>query len=393
MNSDGHMYLLLGAVVTADGQTLYQLVHGSSAIALIPETAISQAKFQKAWRLHPGKQGVSLHVGNGILCVDSLNYNFGHILPNEKVSHTFTLTNMGDTALVIRKPQTSCGCTTTSLINDIVLKPRETTSIVVELQSTNVVSTRQFVYFNLTEPETNSTRQVLLSLFGSQTIFKSVVPRAIDFGIVRPGFSYSQSVSVIETFFDRFSIKKIDPSGAPLTWNVENLEAGKGLHRYKITFTLNVGDQPTGRQQKIVHVITDSRFSPDILVPVTFEVAPRVSAIPSVLALGEVPVGETREDHIYFMSSIGYPFEVKLKSVPPEATCRLEKKKDYVELIVNTKLLTVGLWQKNIVVNVISPSHDDDVIEIRCSGLGKQPVKIPYTNGGGNSLRSTGRSK
>jgi hypothetical protein len=234
------------------------------------------------------------------------------------------------------------------------------------------------VYFKLMEPETNSSRQVLFSMYGSQTIFKSVVPRTIDFGVVQPETSHSQSLSVTETSLDRFAIKRIESSTPSLDWTIQSLDAGNSLRRYKVTFTLHVGDQPAGRQSQIVHVITDSRFSPDIEVPITFDVAPRVSVVPSVIALGEVPVGEARKHLIRIKSAIGRPFEVKLKNVPPEATCRLEKKADCVELIVTINLPTVGLWQKNIVVNVISDSHED-VVEIKCSGVGKQRVEKPLS--------------
>jgi hypothetical protein len=307
-----------------------------------------------------------------MLRVSSLDHNFGTLLPNQTVSHSFTLTNAGKIALIIEKPHTSCGCTTTSLTDDAVLKPGQSTNIVVELRSSNVASTRQYVYFKATEPETNSSRPVMLSIFGSQTIFKSVVPRSLDFGIVQPESTPSQSVSITESPLDRFTITRIDSAAAPsLACTTETLEASDGLHRYKVTFKLDVGDQPAGKRQQIVHVITDSRFSPDIAVPVTFDAAPTISVVPSVIAMGEVPVGKARKYLIRFKSAIGRPFEVNLKSVPPEATCHLEKMADCVELTVTINLPTAGLWQKNIVVNVVSDSHED-VVEIKCSGLGKQ---------------------
>jgi hypothetical protein len=372
MDSNGHLHLLLGVIISADGQPLYQLVHGTSAIALLKKSEITQDKFPKSWRLHGGKQGVPLAVGGGVLRVSSLDHNFGAFLPNEKGSHTFTLTNAGNTALVVGKPHTSCGCTTTSLTDDAVLKPGQSTNITVELASSNVASVRQYVYFKVTEAETNTDRPVVLSLFGSQMIFKSVVPHYLDFGTVQPESSLLQSVSITESPLDRFTITQIDSSTAPsLKSTSETFEARDDLHRYKITFKLDVGDQSPGKRQQIVHVITNSRFSPDIAVPVKFEVAPTISVVPNVIAMGEVPVGAVHNYLIRFKSAIGRPFEVKLKSVPPEATCRLEEKADCVQLTVTINLSIAGLWQKNIVVNVVSDSHED-VVEIKCSGLGKQ---------------------
>jgi len=267
-------------------------------------------------------------------------------------------------------------------MNDAVLKPGQSTSVAVELTSSNVASMRQYVYFKVTEAETNTSRPVMLSIFGSQTIFKSVVPRYLDFGVVQPESAHSQSVSITESPLDRFTITKIDSSAAPLLGcTVENLETGNGLHRYKVTFKLDVGDQPAGKRQQLVHVITDSRFSPDVVVLVTFDVTPRVSVVPSVIALGEAPVGESRTQVIRFQSATGRPFEVNLKSVPTEATCHLEKKGDCVELTVTINLPTEGLWQKNILVNVASDSHED-VMEIPCSGLGKKHVETPGSTNG-----------
>ena len=377
MDSNGHFHLLLGAIRGADDEPLYQFIHGDSAIALLKKSEITQEKFPKSWRLHEGKPGVPLTVSGGMLRVSSLDHNFGVLLPNQTVSHRFMLTNAGKIALIIEKPHTSCGCTTTSLTDDAVLKPGQSTNIVVELRSSNVASTRQYVYFKATEPETNSSRPVMLSIFGGQTIFKSVAPRSLDFGIVQPESSPSQSVSITESPADRFTITRIDTSSAPsLGCTTETSEASDGLHRYKITFKLDIGDQSAGERQQVVHVITDSRFSPDVVVPVKFDVAPTYSVIPSVIALGELPVGQSQKHVLRFQSATGRPIEVSLKSVPPEATCHLEKKGDAVELIAAIYLPTEGLWQKNILVTVSSGPNEEE-IEIPCSGLGRKPVETP----------------
>jgi len=82
LDSNGHLHLLLGAIKAADGEPLYQLVHGTGAIALLKKSEITQAKFPKGWKLQEGKQGVPLPVGTSVLRVSSLDHNFGAILPN-----------------------------------------------------------------------------------------------------------------------------------------------------------------------------------------------------------------------------------------------------------------------------------------------------------------------
>ena len=77
-----------------------------------------------------------------------------------------------------------------------------------------------------------------------------------------------------------------------------------------------------------------------------------------------------------FNSATGRPIDVRLKSAPPEATCRLERKGDAIELTATIALPTEGLWQKNIVVIVASGSHEEEMA-IPCSGLGKRRVETP----------------
>jgi len=368
MDSNGHLHLLLGAV-TVGGSTFYQMVHGTSQVALVPESAFLEQRFPKAWRLHNANPGVPIAVGSGVVRASEIDHNFGEIRPNQKVTHTFTLTNVGELALVLAMPSTSCGCTTTSVIGDTVLKPGRSIALAVDVASRNTSSLRQYVYLTLTEPETNLSRKVLLSLFGSQAIFKSVEPAAIDFGLVRPGRSYLRSVTVTETPVDRYELGRIDSVGPPLSWRIANSQDSEGLRSYRVTFELNLANHPAGKYSQIARLITDSRFSPEIPVPIIFEVAPRVSVIPSAIALGELPVGEMRDYRIRFRSANGDPLEVKLKTIPREAAVRIERKADGLELVVSIKLLAAGLWQDTILANVTSGSHQE-LIEIKCAGIG-----------------------
>ncbi len=61
-------------------------------------------------------------------------FNFGDITEGDKVTHTFTFTNMGKEDLIIRKISTSCGCTAANKKADVI-KPGEKSAIEITFNS------------------------------------------------------------------------------------------------------------------------------------------------------------------------------------------------------------------------------------------------------------------
>lgn len=69
-----------------------------------------------------------------LLSFDSMSYDFGEIKQNDKVSHTFQMTNKGHSNLIIRKVNTSCGCTAVAPQKSVIA-PGETVPLVVKFDS------------------------------------------------------------------------------------------------------------------------------------------------------------------------------------------------------------------------------------------------------------------
>jgi hypothetical protein len=86
-------------------------------------------------------------------------YNFGNI-PPEKVSHTFSVENIGESTLEIFKVSTSCGCTTAS-IDRRMIEPGESAKMVVNFDPTlhrsskkrEVAQTKRTIYIRSNDPE------------------------------------------------------------------------------------------------------------------------------------------------------------------------------------------------------------------------------------------------
>ncbi|MFV0366525.1 MAG: DUF1573 domain-containing protein [Mangrovibacterium sp.] len=97
---DGRQYANFGGVVSrlyllVDGQASYKNSVGISASVVEDFSSLTAEELANA----------------PVVSFDANSYDFGEIKENDKVSHTFHLTNKGKTNLIIRKIKTSCGCT------------------------------------------------------------------------------------------------------------------------------------------------------------------------------------------------------------------------------------------------------------------------------------------
>lgn len=63
-----------------------------------------------------------------VIHVDNTVFDFGSIYEGEKAQHEFTVSNMGKSNLIIRKIETTCGCTTARLDKRVV-KPGESVKL------------------------------------------------------------------------------------------------------------------------------------------------------------------------------------------------------------------------------------------------------------------------
>lgn len=71
------------------------------------------------------------NVQRPVLEVDNPNYKFDTCLSHEKISHVFSLKNIGNADLVISKIHSTCNCTV-AFADSIILRPSEKTDLKVE---------------------------------------------------------------------------------------------------------------------------------------------------------------------------------------------------------------------------------------------------------------------
>jgi len=282
-HENGHLHLLLGAL-DVDGHLMCQLVHGDMAVSLVSKAQILRAGFQEAWQFEKTVEGVPIRVGSGTLRLDGVCHNFGEVKPDEEFECAFTLSNVGDTPLVLGDPRSSCSCTTTSSWENAELAPSQTKNLGVAFRSTSAPSQRHSVFLTCFEKGTGVSRQVELFLFGSQRKSMVVTPTRLDYGRVVPGESYCRTVCLREVPTDRFVLKNVDLGELPIVHEIEETKGEDGLAVYRIRLRLNVDDGSSGQNAGNLGLTTDSLVRPQVTIPVKFETAAPVRAVPSVVS-------------------------------------------------------------------------------------------------------------
>jgi len=303
--------------------------------------------------------------------VSEVCHDFGVVTPGEELKTEFLLSNPGSTAVLLGEPGTSCRCTTTTPLKGLELGPGETRRFGVSVTPARVPAQRHSISLTFFEKGTGESKRVNLWLVASSPESAHWTPPSLDFGQVVPGKQYSRTVTISEVSADRFVLKKIDTDDLPLAHEVAESKDGDGLCTYRIRLTLKPDDSWSGEHAGELCLVTDSRVQPRVTIPVRFEIAPVVRAVPSVVSLGTAVVGELRERRVRLVSRSGEAVTVKIVSVPKECSVEVDQRGRSPELIVRVKLNAPGIWQDIIRGNVRTASTEE-AIEIRCVGYGKE---------------------
>jgi len=343
----GHLHTLLGSI-TVNGHVLFQLIHGNSAVDLRSGDELLQAGFKSAWRCSSRLEGIPVKVGASIVHFDRICHNFGEVKPNATLTCDFTITNDGQSELVFGKPTTSCSCTTTQLDESTVLRPGSTMPFSVTIRSTNTISLRQSVLLRIVEKQTKASQLVELMLFGSQRELKRISPTILDYGVVIPGRSCSRTLTLQEVATDRCALLSIDPGKLPIVCTVEETPDPQGYRLYKVRCELSIDEAAHGKSAGSLLISTDSSFSPTIKIPIVYEVPPPVSLYPSILALGELPIGKTVQRRVRFKPRTPVPFSIHVSTTPPGVNTEIAKVNTELELVISATVNEVGIWHAEI---------------------------------------------
>jgi hypothetical protein len=352
VHKKGHFYGLLGTIEINDVR-FFQLIHGGSQVWLATSEQLERAGFIEVWKLGRTSSEIPIPVGKNVLWVDNLYHNFGEVKPASEVTGVFNFRNGGDKTLILSKPETSCGCIVPNIDTATKIESGKSFLLKISLISSQSISTRQTVGMKCYEEGSGILQQFTLDLFANQRESMEIVPKSLDFGFVTPHEEVKRTVTLKEVPTDRFSISKINFGNLPLTCAMQEMTALDGMKYYQteLRFLLK-NEKIEGKQRDEIVFITDSHQFPQIKIPVTYEVAPIVQAIPSIVSFGTVRVGEKNRTEVKFESRNGYPVEVILESLPEGITFEKSDKVYHIDFVPKK----IGIWENEMKLILVAGS-------------------------------------
>jgi hypothetical protein len=362
----GHFYLLLGTVMIGDVLT-YQIVHGDSAIWLIDKSSLEKAQFETAWQFKHKIESIPVQIGESVLELSNHYFNFGKVLPVEKLEHIFYLKNIGTKSLIFHKPEVTCRCTATDDLANTELQPKESKEFKVSFTTSTAVSERHSVFLPIFEKGSGQSKRLEFLLLASQQQSMQIEPMMIDFGNVIAGEKYTRTINLTEVPTDRFSITKIDSNSKPIKGSFNTIGIHQGLKTYQAEILFSPNDKESEPLNDFFVIETNSILRPNIPIYYTYKLLSDISAKPSTISLGSVAIGETVEEKITITSRKHEIINCRIQKVPDNCNAEIVRQGNPTELLVRIKPNKSGIWQDKIFV-VVKTSLREEVLEIDCVG-------------------------
>lgn len=199
------------------------------------------------------------------LQVDKGTFNFGTIAQGNKVQHAFTIKNIGDEPLQIKKLEAACGCTAVKPSTS-VLKPGQGAKIAITFDSAGFSGKVKKVVVMTTNAA--KTPQYTFAMAGTVSEEVEVTPRQVNLGPLKRGVAKNASVTVANNGKDTLKLIAVNVTSTSLqikpTITTAEIKAGA-----KGTIELEVTAKPEAKiLSGYLHIQTSSAEKKEITVPV-----------------------------------------------------------------------------------------------------------------------------
>jgi hypothetical protein len=366
IHPNGHFYLVLGTVMIG-GTLTYQVIHGDSAVWLIDRDSLEQAQFETAWQFKRKTENIPVTIGESVLELNDHYFNFGKVLPAEKLEHVFHLKNIGTKSLIFRQPEVTCKCTVGDDLTDTELRPNESKEFKVSFLSSASASERHSIFLPVFEKGSGHSKKLEFLLLASQQQSMQIDPMMIDFGNVVTGEKCTRTVNLTEVPTDRFSITKIDSNSKPIQGSFKTIGIHQGLKIYQAEISFVPDGKESESAMNFFIVETNSILRPKIPIYYTYQLLSDISAEPSTLSLGSAAIGKTVEEKITITSQKDKIISCQVQKVPDNCHVEIVRQGNPAELLVRIKPDKSGIWRDKITVAVKTSSREE-VLNIECAG-------------------------
>ena len=219
---------------------------------------------------------------------EEIKFNFGEIVQDEKVHHTYRFTNKGTATLEIGDVRASCGCTA-ALASAKSVAPGGSGSIDVTFDSKfKKGPVTKTITVNSNDPDSP---QTTLVLEGTIRTFVEFDPQFVNLGNgLNKGQGAESKFRIWRTDGQSFQIQKLQSDNRSVTATSAPFEDG-GRKGYEITVKLAT-DAPAARYSGAITVGTDIEKAPDTSVRYFASVRSDITINPKYAVLGNVQPGQ-----------------------------------------------------------------------------------------------------
>ncbi len=227
-----------------------------------------------------------------LLSIENPIHDFGKVQGEPVIEHAFTLENKGDTPLVIRRIQVSCGCTTSG-ISSLKIDPGEQAEIPVRMDlKGRTGKQRQIITLHTNDPDR---RQVPLSITGQVVPAIEITPRTLNLMHVDPENPKTGTVELRSTKQTPFQVTNVETVNDRIATNIIPSEDGTSA----IIEVTPLAQTDKGHFSDILVIDTDDKRVQGKRVLVMWQVQSGVTVTPGSLNL--IPVQSPTPQQRYFM--------------------------------------------------------------------------------------------
>lgn len=219
--------------------------------------------------------------------------DFGTIPKGDKLDWTFVVKNTGDADLQILAARPSCGCTVADF--DKVIKPGDTGKVTAHVDTTNFAGPiAKAVTIDTNDPSTPSAQLTI------HAIVKPYV-EAYPAGFVRfnllQGDTDVQTVTLYSEESDPFEIVNVESPEKWIKVDTKKIEdptalvpnvGRSGQAQYRVNITAGGPDAKIGPIADKIHIVTNSKHTPDYWLSVSGVIRPPFRVEPSGVNFGEI---------------------------------------------------------------------------------------------------------
>ncbi len=219
--------------------------------------------------------------------------DFGTVPRGDKLDWSFAVKNTGNADLEIIAARPSCGCTVADF--DKVIKPGQTGKVTAHVDTTNFAGPiAKAVTLDTNDPSTPSAQITI------HAVVKPYV-EAHPAGFVRfnmlQGDTDVQTVTLYSEETEPLEILKVESPEPWIKVDYKKIEdptqvvttVGRpGQNQYRVNITAGGNDAKIGPLAEKVHIVTNSKHSPDYWISVSGVIRPTFRVEPSGVNFGEV---------------------------------------------------------------------------------------------------------